>query len=931
MDSERFVGRGAELARLRELLAGLADGVGGALLVVGEQGIGKSALLREAVTPAGGYWLGRGAADELGQHFPLLLMMDCLGAGGRLAVEAGGGEPDGGLLAGDPVPAAAQRLLDLVEKLCAASPVVIVAEDLQWADEASLLIWQQLSRAVTQLPLLVIGSCRPAPLRAGLEDLRGALAGRGDVLELGPLPAPEVGELAEELLSARPGQRLGGLLDRAAGNPLYLRELLDALVRDGRVRTAAGVAELAGEPDQVKVPASLAEAIGERLSALPKQVLSVLQWAAVLGPEFSAADLSQVSGPAAGELAAGLQQASSAGVVVEAGARLRFRHGLIHQALYESIPRALRDAMHLEAARALARAGVPADRVAAQLVPVSEIGDEWVRDWLAGAATTLTYQAPLVAAELLRRALAPLPEQDPRREPLEVALVRVAFLLVLDEEVDRIAGRILASTRDAVRAGEMAWLLAYNLARKGQRTEAAAEIVQAALARPGDGGVWPGRLRALHAMILCAMRQMDQAAAVAQAVVADAGVDPFAVGYARHALYLVAYRHQDHEAMIEHIDQALAAIGDTPQTLDLRLMLLANRSEVLGNLDRQAESAAVLRHTLELGERTGTPRLATIYVVAAQTFFVTGQWDDAVALLELAADLPSPDFHRIQVYGLLALIAAHRDDLETAQKYLAAMPDQQLKSTRFPASRYFLITARALLAERAGRPGEAAGVLADNRGLSGIADGFMLLPTLIRLALATGDEAAAAEAAQAADTQTKRDPLPVKAASASHSRGLVSGDPAPVLAAAAYYESSARVLARAQALEDAAVLLAGRGDVPAARRAYADATGLYRALDAGWDLRRADSRLRGHGIRPSQAGRQARPASGWAALTPTETTVARLVADGQPNAGIAAELSLSRNTVKMHISHILAKLGAHSRAEITRQALQHPAPARAAR
>ncbi len=68
-----------------------------------------------------------------------------------------------------------------------------------------------------------------------------------------------------------------------------------------------------------------------------------------------------------------------------------------------------------------------------------------------------------------------------------------------------------------------------------------------------------------------------------------------------------------------------------------------------------------------------------------------------------------------------------------------------------------------------------------------------------------------------------------------------------------------------------------------------------------------------------------RPATGWDALTPTEVKVAYLVADGQSNPGVAAALFLSRNTVQTHVSHILAKLGARSRAEIIREAVRHPA------
>jgi DNA-binding CsgD family transcriptional regulator len=147
-----------------------------------------------------------------------------------------------------------------------------------------------------------------------------------------------------------------------------------------------------------------------------------------------------------------------------------------------------------------------------------------------------------------------------------------------------------------------------------------------------------------------------------------------------------------------------------------------------------------------------------------------------------------------------------------------------------------------------------------------------------------------------------------------------------LLAAAAYYESTGRAFDRAEALEDAAALLADRGDLRAARRAFAEAISLYGVLDAEWDLHRADARLRRYDIRRGRAGRRrVRPAQGWDALTPTETKIAYLVADGRSNPEIAAELFLSRNTVQTHVSHILAKLGARSRAEIIRQALQHPA------
>ena len=134
VDNGRFFGRAVELARVRGMVAAAAGGVGGTLLVSGEQGIGKSALLAEGL--AGARDLGcrvcRGTGDEFLELFPLRLIGECLGDEGRrvLAEERGGGGGlAGSVLSGDPVLAAAERLLTLVDRWCAVSPVVVVATE----------------------------------------------------------------------------------------------------------------------------------------------------------------------------------------------------------------------------------------------------------------------------------------------------------------------------------------------------------------------------------------------------------------------------------------------------------------------------------------------------------------------------------------------------------------------------------------------------------------------------------------------------------------------------------------------------------------------------------------------------------------------------------------------------------------------------------
>jgi predicted ATPase len=222
------------------------------------------------------------------------------------------------MMAGDAAAAGVERLLAAVDRLCAESPVVLVVEDLQWADEASLLVWHRLIRAVSQLPLLLAGSCRPGAGGEDLGRLRRAVERGGVVLDLGPLGERGARELVEGLAGGRPGRRLTGVMARAGGNPLYTRELVDGLVREGRVRVSGGLAELSGSGG-VPVPASLAAAIQGRLEGLAEDAVRVLRWGALLGPEFSVADLEVVSGRSAGELMPVVDAAMGAGVLVEAG------------------------------------------------------------------------------------------------------------------------------------------------------------------------------------------------------------------------------------------------------------------------------------------------------------------------------------------------------------------------------------------------------------------------------------------------------------------------------------------------------------------------------------------------------------------------------------------------------------------------------------
>jgi DNA-binding CsgD family transcriptional regulator len=862
-------------------------------------------------------------------------------------------------MGGDAVAAGVERLLAAVDRFCAESPVVLVVEDLQWADEASLLVWLRLRRSVSQLPLLLVGSCRPDEGAAVARLRRGAADRGGVVLDLGPLGEADARELAQGLAGGRPGRRLAGVLAQAGGNALYARELVDGLVREGRVRVSGGVAELSGGGG-VRVPVSLAAAIQGRLGAMAEDAVRVLRWGALLGVEFSVGDLEVVSGRSAGELMPVVDAAVGAGVLVEAGVRLGFRHGLIRQVLYEGMPAGLRAALHVQAARMLAGAGAAPERVAAQLVPagldpdlasgltgwadpagqspgpgsdpvhelpVLEVpADEWVVAWLAEAAPVLIYRTPLVAAELLRGVLGQLRRSDARRAGFEASLVAALFRLRRYGEAERAGVRLLASDADPQRVADTSWLVAYAMIRTDRAAEALARLTKD-VARPELSGAQRARLRALQAITLNLTDEIDQGERVGRQALAEAeqAGDRLATGYALHALHLVSAFRREQSRRLEYCEKGLSLVEMDPQATDLRLLLLGNKALGLSELDRQAEAIDTARQALTLAERTGAPRIHVIRGALAIMYFDTGDWDDALAELDQASAAVDQAYTRQLVHGMFALISGHRNDRETAAERLRLINDFDIYSS--PLSAHFVLLASSLAAEQDGRPVQAMAVLAKclAPGLAARMTGVSLvLPPLARLALAGGDRQTAAAAGRLAKAEAGDRSAPLKVAWAEHCLGLVAGDPALVLSAADYFLASGRPFFRAQALEDAAVLAAKRGDLAAAQRSLAEAVGVYAGLGAAWDVEQATGRLGGYDIAPGRPAHRARPASGWEALTPTEVKVAYLVAEGRSNPDVAAELFSSRNTVQTHVSHILAKLGARSRAEIIREALLHP-------
>jgi len=405
------VGRETELAVAAAAVRQLSEGRASALAIEGEAGIGKTRLVQSIVDDARAlgiavFW---GQAHPFERTRPFGVVAAAMGLSRR--------SPDprsaaiGGLLAGEGAGdfqyRVVEEIVDVVETACAERPVLLVAENLHWADSASLLAILSVARELPLAALLVVVTARRSPLPDEVVRLLDDLAAAGArTLQLKPLEPDDVALLARRMLGASPGPALTAMLDKAGGNPLWLVAILRALADGGMLRRDGDRVE----PTTFELPFSLSDLVIRRLRYLPAATLELLQVTAVLGDAVSLRDVAAVAGRPPAEVVGQLQAAFDAQLLDEADDRVVFRHQLVHDAIYQRVPPPARRLLHRRAAVALMAAGADRLDVADHLMLGAERGDEQAVAWLRDAAREASGQAPSVTVELLLRAEALLPD-----------------------------------------------------------------------------------------------------------------------------------------------------------------------------------------------------------------------------------------------------------------------------------------------------------------------------------------------------------------------------------------------------------------------------------------------------------------------------------------------------------------------------------------
>jgi len=936
-------GRAAEIAVLGDAVDRVVSGRPAVVLIEGEAGIGKTRLLAGVLEDARGRGMqvAAGRAEELERTRPFGLVAAAFGCvrsspdPRRAAIAAllathGGGERGPITVTSDPGLRfrAVDAFADLAEELALAGPLVIGVDDLQWADPSSLLTLAALSRRLAYLPVALIGCLRPSPRLPELDRLAGLLLDAGGrILTVRGLTERAVAELVADAVAAVPGPGLLAGISGAAGNPLFVTELLGALAQEGAIDTAGGRAEVA----QVILPPTLRLTILRRLSFLPGDTLQALRAASILGSSFTVTELSVTMARPALGLSVALAEGIAGRVLEEDGAVIRFRHDLIRDAIYEDLPLSVRRGLHREAGQRLARTGAPALQVAEQLARGAGQGDAEAIGWLTRAAREAAARSPDVAADLLARAAGLMAPADPGRDRLVAE--RASSLMLSGRIADAEAACRLLLGRDHDRSVEGAvWIcLGRALLAQGQVRDALRELEQAG-SSPALSGAERAAAQAWAGFARMSLGDLDGAAASAERArsAAAAAADHLSVTVAMTTLARVSESRGHLRDALQITDQAMHLADRSPDRLGHRYPIRVTRGHILIELGRPEEARSALGAGMRISEELGTRwPLPTYQVFLALERFITGEWDDAIAELETSfelADEIGETYNRAYAHSMLSLISLHRNDLSRAQEAAsAAERDLAGRSSGYLMS--LAVWPRALIQEAGGEPGQALATMTgawDTCARLGLALEYPAAGAdLVRLALAAGDIGRARDVSAAVTEVASGNEVPWMTGAALRCQGLVEDDAEILQAAAVACARGSRPLQLALASEDAGAAFARQGRLDRARPLLDQALGIYERLGAARDLARAEATLREAGIRRGRRGTRGRPQTGWASLTPAEHAVAGLVAEGLSNPQIGERLYISRRTVQTHLGHMFAKLDIATRAQLAVDVTRH--------
>ncbi|WP_219510313.1 helix-turn-helix transcriptional regulator [Nonomuraea ceibae] len=974
-----LVGREEELRRL----AAAVSRPPAVVVLEGEAGIGKSRLLAElAARPeTAGRLLLRGGARRIREPFPLGPLVEAL-RGAEEPLARAGLSPVAGALRGllpelapvlppalDPLDdRAAERhrlFRGLAEVLRALGPVVLVVEDLHWADEQTV---EFLAYALAVPPpgLSIVLTYRGEEAGAVVREVTGRPADAvfHDHILLKALDVTQTGDLAAAILgeSGVTADFGAHLHELSSGLPLAVQELMALLRARGaliRLRSGRWARKAVAELD---VPPGVRDSVRERVARLPEAARAVAEAAAVLQAPARPADLARVCGLPRADTVAGVDELLVSGLLAEQAGAVAFRHVLAAQAVYGAIPLGRRQELHARAAAVVRELRpVPLGQEAHHLRQAGRLAD-WVEAAERAAEQASRLGDDAEAVRILEDVLRHAPLDPRRRGRLAARLGWAAAQVLRPPQIIGLLTQALETEQPGPLRGELNFLVGMLQERLGEDSGAQRRTIAAAV---GDLADRPD----LTAWAMASLgRPMDPSVPLAEHVtwleraletaprVGDPAEEVFVLGKVA-----TSFSGYGDPRWLELTEEVRRRTGGRPRHRQEvgAYRSIAENACLAGNYAVAADLlAAAMRGAA--GEESSREPLSRCRLVALLLACCRGRWDgleeETALLLDEYGGRP---FDRLGAEIVAACLALARGELDTARRELP-----EVTGTALVQGAYELLPlSMAAFLRLSTASGEAGAALAaveaavevwEVKGLWPLA--VRALPALAEAMAAAGRRAEAVALVERVSARLDGLDAPMAAAALAHARGHLAADGADAAAlfraAAAGYDLLGAPYEAAQSRELAAAHLfttkptkptepdpaepaappgraassgaaassggaASSGAVGLSRPS--DAPGLlleaiagFRELAARWDLDRAAQLARKHGV--TVRGRYPGGPQGYGAdLSPREREIAEMAAAGLTNREIGRRLFVSPRTVEKHLGAALRKLGLRSR------------------
>ena len=875
-------------------------GASGVVLISGNAGVGKTALLSEICRQAThmNIRLARSKCDEIEQAWPGAPMVGLLRTGRDPLLAEPEFQEISALIA-EPL-LLVDRIASHLARLAGGQRLLIAVDDVQWADRVSRYALRALISRLVGLPVVWVLVSR--------SDDVGLVASAADSVDvehirLGPLADPAIADIARDRLGPNHDGRVGQMLGAAGGNAFLAVQIIDGMAQHDETAGVDGI------------PAQFRSAVRRRLTDQSVAARRLVEAVAVAGRPVSIVDLAELcemSGDPAYDRA--VNDAVASALVKSTGAELNFDHDLLKDAVYEQIAPDVRCRLHARFARHFADHVGDLVLAAAHARIAVSVGDEANGRIMLDAAETLIATSAVDAADLALQAFQTLRPGQPQWLELGERAVSVLSRTQRAADTIAVADVLLATVDDADVVGriethtvEPMWLSGHSAALL--------ERADRAIARAGTRRDLVVRFRAARALAHTRLLAADQATEEAEAALADARTshDHHALAFALQAAGEAAHNERRHQLALKYFRELRSvtgvpylseeimelqlldryddaqmlldgATGDSSAKVDSILpdLLFAQLKQHynLGRLRDADETAAVL---IELGQVTGT----TVHVVEGILMRTTvallrGESELAAQRLRPALHLADNDaIHHPGLSLLLGWLSTQQGDVEGGRRILSELLETSLRMRSYWAWWPCYAT------------------------------------VLFSIGLISGATNISERTVEFAEEGARRNPdVATLNGLALNLRGLLGGNLGMVAESMQILQHSPRPILRAAGAEGYGRLLLASGEREA---------GLGH-LDAAWDtydrMGASSPRARVQRLMREAGARRAK----WVgdhtevekvSLTEAERRVAYLIANGHTNKSTAKSLGISINTVGTHLRSIYSKLGVQSRVQLT--------------